>query len=138
MQKDVTSRGIVIDNDEVILMYRVKNGNEYYAIPGGHIESNETLEECLIREIREEYNINIDIISFLGKIERDNNIEYIYNCKWIDGILSLGGEEKEYNNKDNYYEIKRIKIKDIDSINLYQDNRDMIRKAVKERRDINE
>ena len=138
MQKDVTSRGIVIDNDEVILMYRVKNGNEYYAIPGGHIESNETLEECLIREIREEYNINIDIISFLGKIERDNNIEYIYNCKWIDGILSLAGEEKEYNNKDNYYEIKRIKIKDIDSINLYQDNRDMIRKAVKERRDINE
>ena len=49
MSKEVTVRGIIIKDNQVILMYRRKNGVEYYAIPGGHLENNESNEECLIR-----------------------------------------------------------------------------------------
>ena len=37
-----------------------------WEFPGGKIEENETAEECLIREIREELNIEIEITSALS------------------------------------------------------------------------
>ena len=54
--KRVNGRAIIIDGDEILLMFRrkIKNGivNEYYAIPGGGKEENETIEECVKREIK--------------------------------------------------------------------------------------
>lgn len=52
MEKRVSSRGIIIDNDTVYAMFRRKikdDGTikEYYVIPGGGINENETLEENL-------------------------------------------------------------------------------------------
>ena len=131
--KEITARAVIIHNEEVILLYRHKEKEEYYALPGGHIELNETKEECLIREIKEELNINIRIISFLGIVEKKGHIDYIYNCEYLSGKLLLGGEEKEQNNPSNYYEIHRIRLQDIDKLPLYPDNLKMIEKALLER-----
>ncbi len=132
--KRITARGIIIHDDEVILMYRRKKINgiikEYYAIPGGHVENGETLEECLIREIKEEFSINIEILDFLGIVNKGEREEHLYLCKWISGNLKLGGEEKEHNNDDNYYEIRRVKIDDINKIELYEENLNIIKKAL--------
>ena len=132
--KDITARGIIISNNEVILLFRrkkkKKNIKEYYAIPGGHLENNETLEECLKREIKEELSIDVEIIDYLGIVEKKKKIDHIFNCKWIKGNLMLGGEEKEQNNENNYYEIRRININDLDKINLYEENYKMIKKAI--------
>lgn len=131
--KEITARAVIIHNEEVILLYRHKEKEEYYALPGGHIELNETKEECLIREIKEELNINIRIISFLGIVEKKEHIDYIYNCEYLSGKLLLGGEEKEQNNPSNYYEIHRIRLQDIDKLPLYPDNLKIIEKALLER-----
>ena len=133
MSKEVTVRGIIIKDNQVILMYRRKNGVEYYAIPGGHLENNESNEECLIREIKEEFSIDVKVIKLLGKVEKNNKIDYIYSCEWIDGELLLGGEEKIISNSENYYEIRKVNIKDIDKIELYKENLDMIKKVINER-----
>lgn len=135
--KRINGRAIVIDGDEVILMFRrrINNGviNEYYAIPGGGKEDNETIEECVVREIKEEFNLDIEVKEFLGKVEDEKNIGYIYNTKIIGGTLLLGGEEKEYNNENNYYEIRKVKISDLDKIELFEENRKLIKKAISER-----
>ena len=135
--KRINGRAIVIDGDEVILMFRrrINNGiiKEYYAIPGGGKEDNETIEECVVREIKEEFNLDIEVKEYLGKVEDEKNIGYIYNTKIIGGTLLLGGEEKEYNNENNYYEIRKIKISDLDKIELFEENRKLIRKALSER-----
>ena len=73
--KSITARGIITSNNEVILLFRKKKKKkeikEYYAIPGGHLENNETLEECLIREIKEELSIDVEIIDYLGIVEKN-------------------------------------------------------------------
>lgn len=132
--KRINGRAIIIDGDEILLMFRrkIKNGivNEYYAIPGGGQEENETIEECVKREINEEFNLNIEVKEYLGQVEDDNNIGYIYNAKIISGELKLGGEELEHNIKENYYEVRRVKLSDIDNINLLDENKTLIRKAI--------
>lgn len=44
--------------DNKVLVQREKDGKEY-ALPGGHVKIGETLEEGLIREMREEMGIDI-------------------------------------------------------------------------------
>ena len=132
--KRVNGRAIIIDGDEVLLMFRrkIKDGivNEYYAIPGGGKEENETIEECVIREIKEEFNLDIDVKEYLGKVEDYKNIGHIYNTKIVGGTFKLGGEELDHNTEDNYYEVQRVKLTEIENINLFEENKALIRKAI--------
>ena len=132
--KRVNGRAIIIDGDEVLLMFRrkIKDGivNEYYAIPGGGKEENETIEECVIREIKEDFNLDIEVKEYLGKVEDDKNIGHIYNTKIVGGTFKLGGEELDHNTEDNYYEVQRVKLTEIENINLFEENKALIRKAI--------
>jgi mutator protein MutT len=56
--------GVMMDNTGKILMGRRSNKSSHSGIwefPGGKQESNETLEECLKREWKEELNLKINI-----------------------------------------------------------------------------
>lgn len=52
---------IIIDKGKVLLLHRIKDGREYYVIPGGTIEDNETPEQAAVREIKEETNLDIKL-----------------------------------------------------------------------------
>jgi 8-oxo-dGTP pyrophosphatase MutT (NUDIX family) len=52
----VRTKGLIInDNDEITLGYC----DGTYQFPGGHLEENEKLSDCLLREIKEETGIEI-------------------------------------------------------------------------------
>ena len=132
MKKRVSSRGIIIDNDCVYLMFRrrIKDDvtiKEYYSIPGGRAEDNETLEDAVIREIKEEFSVDIKIDGYLGKDEGDDSIAHFFLCSITNGIPCLGGEELERCTESNYYEIRKVPIKDLDKVDIL--SVDMIKKA---------
>lgn len=63
--------GVLIFNDQgqVLLMKRsagAKNEAGYWCKPGGTIEFGETAEEAMIREIKEELDIDIEITGFVN------------------------------------------------------------------------
>ena len=130
---NICGRAIMFDKDNVILLFRhvVKEGKtkEYYAIPGGHQEDNETIEECVIREIKEEYGVDIEIKAFLGKEEDMGRISHFFYVKILSGTPKLGGEELEKNNPNNYYEIQYININELDKYDILEANKEIIRKA---------
>jgi len=127
-----TARAIIIKDNKLLVFFRRKiiDGKEitYYAIPGGHLEENETLEETCIREIKEELNLDIEVIDYLGNIIFDNQEEYYYYVKIIGGELCFGGEELERQSIDNYYEIRWINIDEIDNSGIRAI--DLIKKVV--------
>lgn len=49
-------KALIINSKNIIL----GNENNIYQFPGGHLEENETFEECLKREVLEETGIEID------------------------------------------------------------------------------
>jgi molecular chaperone GrpE (heat shock protein) len=59
------------DKGELFLVKSPKWQNKYVS-PGGGIEYGEEMEECLVREVKEETNMRIDDIEFLGASEGVN------------------------------------------------------------------
>lgn len=135
MEKRVSSRGIIIKDDSVYAMFRrrIKDDGtvkEYYVIPGGGIDENETLEENVIREMKEEFSVDVRIKGYLGKDESDDTIANFFSCEIVDGTPKLGGEELERCTESNYYEIRLVPIKDLENIDIL--GTDMIMKAYRE------
>ena len=68
-----------------------------WEFPGGKIEQNETQEEALIREIKEELKSDIEVIRYIGVSKHEYvDLEkpfiitmYAYLCKLINGNLEL-------------------------------------------------
>jgi ADP-ribose pyrophosphatase YjhB (NUDIX family) len=51
--------GIIKRDGKILLFRRIKPGHDYYMFPGGGVEKDETVEEALERELREELEIEI-------------------------------------------------------------------------------
>ena len=112
--------GVIIKENKILLMRRMKNGQEYYVFPGGGVKEGESTETAIIREIREELSLDAKIDKLLFEIENQGRQEYYYLIKEFSGKPQLGGEEKQRMNQDNQYYpvwIEFNKLNDLD--NLY-------------------
>lgn len=84
-----------------------------YEFPGGKIEQNETPEDALIREAKEELNINIEVIKYLTEYTQIYDTRTIhlklYLCVSHDNITSINSCHDEY---------KLVSFKDIEKYDL--------------------
>ena len=83
----------VIQNGEKILISQRLTNDEFgglWEFPGGKQEQGESLEECLVREIFEELNIQISIKKYLFSVEHIYSqikiILHVFLCQLKNGI----------------------------------------------------
>ncbi len=76
MKKTIKVVGAIIENDknEILCALRSKDMSMpmMWEFPGGKVEKNETIDNAIIREIKEELDCNIEYISLFN----DNTHEY--------------------------------------------------------------
>lgn len=134
LKKRRVARGITVIGNKVLLLHRnrLEDGKllDYYAIPGGGLEPEESVEEALVRELKEETSIDVTIKSYLGMEIYETGVCYYFETSYQKGKIELGGEEKENNNPNNHYEIALVDIKDIDKLYLYGQGLAMIKKVL--------
>lgn len=129
----IRTKGLIINsNNEITLGYSYKT----YQFPGGHLEENESLEECLIREIKEETGIELidyNMTPFFKTVyytknyhnsgkNRKNEI-YFYVIK-TDEVFNMNNSNLDDWEKEGNYELRVIPLNDVENIlvNSIKDN----------------
>jgi 8-oxo-dGTP pyrophosphatase MutT (NUDIX family) len=121
---NIQARGIVLKDNYVLIMHRIKNGEEYYVFPGGHMRKGEEPLETAIREIEEETTIKVKDMKLA--FESSNYIkpkkilkDYFFVGYWDSGEPILSGEESRGNDSNNFYEPMWIPREELLNLKLY-------------------
>jgi ADP-ribose pyrophosphatase YjhB (NUDIX family) len=64
MNFEIIVRGIIIKNRKILVCKNKKK--DFYYFPGGHVEPGESAEYALVRELKEELNLSVKKLSFMG------------------------------------------------------------------------
>lgn len=115
---------IINNKNEILFGYC----NNIYQFPGGHLEEGETLSKALIREVREETGIELEVLNYEAFLHtmyrtynyrnsgknRQNDI-YYFLIKTDDEPNINNIELDEYEKKGNY-EIKIVNLNDFEKV----------------------
>lgn len=117
--------GIIIHDNQLLVIYRKKNDSQYYTFPGGTVEHCETTENCAAREIFEETSIHTEIKQLVYQIEIHHDhtvkIEYFYLANYVSGTPKLQSSsiEASRSSNNNIYRPMWIPLEKLADIPLY-------------------
>ncbi|MES5893256.1 MULTISPECIES: NUDIX domain-containing protein [Bacillus cereus group] len=108
---------IIVQDDKIALIKRVREGEMYFVFPGGGIEEGETPEEATKREVYEELGVHIQVEHLIAKVEYKGT-EYYYNAHITDGVFGSGtGEEFELKDRGSYIPLW-MPINELPNVNI--------------------
>ena len=104
---------LVIDNNKLLLLKQTKSKN--WLLPGGHIDDNELPHEAAVREVKEETNLDIEILQVPDECARTpivtplpvpfamrlmpcrdkKDIDFMFTSKVSGGELKIDNESEE-------------------------------------------
>jgi len=105
---------IEFQNNKILLVKRgtvVFKG--YWALPGGRVDSGETIEQAVLREVKEETGLDIKIVKKIGEYHEigvQDGIEYDYHPACFL-VKPMGGKIRRQEK-----EIEDIKLVDLEDI----------------------
>jgi ADP-ribose pyrophosphatase YjhB (NUDIX family) len=100
-----TARAIIIDDGKILLFERWRRDRlgrqlHYYSIPGGGIDTGETPEDAVVREMHEEMLVTVRPVRLLArqKAFKRRNYHNYFLCEIIEGTptFNLDSEEGKY------------------------------------------
>ena len=100
-----TVGGLIFNPEGKLFLMRSHKWKDNYTMPGGHIEMGERIEEALIREIKEETNLDIYDIEFILHQEfiyddafwkKKHFIFFDFACKTGSTNVILNHEAQDY------------------------------------------
>jgi len=99
------ARAIIIKDNKILVMHRNKYGSEYFTLVGGRVSRDETLEQALAREVKEETGLDITSsqLVFVEKHRAPYNEQYIYLCQVAphESIAIQDSSEEGFMNRIN-------------------------------------
>jgi ADP-ribose pyrophosphatase YjhB (NUDIX family) len=77
------ARAIIIEGDKILVMYRNKYGSEYFTLVGGRVNDGETIEQALVRELKEETGLEVtkSRLVFVEEHPKPYSEQYIFLCE---------------------------------------------------------
>lgn len=114
----ISCRAIIIRDKKLVVMRREKNGKKYCTFPGGHVEGNESGEECVKREVLEEFGINIEPVRLIYVYEFRGEKQGFFVSKWVSGEIHITNAEEYQQTKYGTYNPDLIEIVKINEESL--------------------
>ena len=108
---------IIVNDDKVLLLKYLYESTEVYAIPGGNLEFGESLSETVVRELKEELNLEVSLLDFCGTAEIINEKQHGVHFFFLGKIIS--GEPKINPMETTANSVVWLNKEDISIVNLF-------------------
>jgi ADP-ribose pyrophosphatase YjhB (NUDIX family) len=118
MPPKVRVTAILIEDGHILLVEQDVTTSRRWSLPGGTLEWGETLEEALIREVREETGLDIVVQKLLYVCDRIQDGKHVVHLTFrvsrVGGTLQLGYEPEQDANP-----IKSVKMMPLADLQHY-------------------
>lgn len=111
----IRATGILVEDKKILLVKQRVSADRQWSLPGGRVESGETLETAVIREMREETGLETKIVKLLYLCEKHESdlLHITFLMQKVGGALTLPSNEFD----DNL--ISDVKMVPIDELTAY-------------------
>jgi ADP-ribose pyrophosphatase YjhB (NUDIX family) len=118
MQKKNRAAAIIIRDGKLLLFHRQKPGRDYYILPGGGVELEESFEEACVREVKEETGLDVLALRLVSRYITQEKEENYYLTQVNSGTPVLGGNEATRNSPEDSYTFVWVETAQVESLNL--------------------
>jgi 8-oxo-dGTP diphosphatase len=92
VKRHFTVNGLIFYNGKTLLLKHRKV--EKWLCPGGHIEPNETPDEALLREVKEETGLDVHFMGDIDKTFGDDQVRILHSPFVVqDELINIPGDE---------------------------------------------
>lgn len=93
------ARAIIFNGSDILIMHRNKYGTEYFTLVGGRLNDNETPEQAVAREVKEETGLTVTStkLVFTETHPEPYTSQYIFLCEVDphDGTIAITSTSEE-------------------------------------------
>jgi len=125
--------GIITNGeDEVLLVHR--KDYDLWNLPGGGLEAAEAPWDGVVREVKEETGLDVEVSKLLGVYSKahKNEIVFSFECKIVSGELTLNKEASDIRYFDKQNLPQNMSPKQVERINDYFQDKNGITMKVQE------
>ena len=120
------ARGILIHNGKVLLAQDIRSGQGHYFLPGGNVETGESIQRTLVREWEEELGWKVKSAGFYGCLEhkwgfhrkQDNALIEVFEMNYLFRIEAGQYLNFDPQSKEEHLHFSWMPISDLSKIRL--------------------
>ena len=124
MRLMVRPTGILIEGQKILLIKQDVTEKRHWSLPGGKLEPSESIEQCLVRELKEETGLDISVKELLyvcDRIHKDNHVVHMtFLIDRVEGkTLPLNLKHKDLHASSSSKIIREISIVPVEKLTTY-------------------
>ena len=93
---NVRATAVLIEDGQILLVQQRVDDRRSWSLPGGTLESGETLGDCLVREVREETGLDVTLDRLLYICDRLDTARHVVHVTFavcrVGGQVRIGAE----------------------------------------------
>lgn len=127
--------GILIENNKILLIEHKKNDKKYWLIPGGGVDWGESTAEALIREYKEETNLDVtvDKFLFLSETIAPDKEKHVINLYFKVKKDENSKAEMILGDETNLNDLRFVSKDEIENIKIYPNIKEQIKQLLDEK-----
>ena len=127
--------GILIKNNKILLIEHKKNDKKYWLIPGGGVDWGESTADALIREYKEETNLDVtvDKFLFLSETIAPDKEKHVINLYFKVKKDENSKAEMILGDETNLNDLRFVSKEEIETIKIYPNIKEQIKQLLDEK-----